>query len=465
MVFSSSSFLFVFLPIFLLCYFASPARFRNLILFIFSLIFYWLGSGYYLILMCFSIGFNYACTKLLCDTSFAYRKATLIFSVAVNLGALLYYKYAGFLVTELYSLFPFIKPEDCSYFSNIILPIGISFYTFQGMSATIDAYRGEYEKSPTLIEFGMYLSAFPQLIAGPIVRYLDIKDQVRHRDVTTDLIYRGALRFIYGLAKKVLLADTFARIADEAFNLPEQSLGFLTSWLGVISYAFQIYFDFSAYSDMAIGIGLCIGFHFPENFNNPYRAKSITDFWRRWHISLSTWFRDYLYIPLGGNRKGPVRTIINLFIVFTLCGFWHGASYNFILWGLYHGFLLSYERLRFKGEVRSSLFAQIKTFFLVLVGWTIFRCEDLQSLKIFLKKMFLLSDIGAVDSKISYILTPDIITLCLFGIIIVCISGRPFLNSLKRNTFLEGALVTVLLLLSAASLVSSDFHPFIYFRF
>ncbi|HMO18198.1 MAG TPA: MBOAT family O-acyltransferase [Oligoflexia bacterium] len=354
------------------------------------------------------------------------------------------------------------------YFAEIVLPIGISFYTFQGMSAVIDAYRREFESPPSLIDFGMYLSAFPQLIAGPIVRFVEIKDQIRHRSVTSSAFYEGSVRFCFGLSKKVLLADSFARIADSIFSLPLNELSFFISWFGVFSYALQIYFDFSAYSDMAIGIGLALGFRFPENFNNPYRATSITDFWRRWHMTLSRWFRDYLYIPLGGNRMGAVRTYLNLYTVFFLCGFWHGASYNFILWGLYHGTLLTIERIMsavFNFETK-GVFGSILTFVLVLVGWAIFRSDNLNVLSGFLGNMFSTNIFPIFHPITRAHLTTDIILIYFIAIIMILFSGHSFLvNRVFSSNLIKASLALVLLVLSLASIAGNEFHPFIYFRF
>ena len=348
MVFSSITFLFLFFPCVLFSYLLIRKELNNSFLLLVSLIFYFWGENWLVWLVIVRTFIDYTCGILIeksvqNNTAGRFRKFILMFSILTNLASLSYYKYSNFFIDNLYLFFQSIgiESELLRGFPEIALPLGISFYTFQSMSYVIDVYRRDVQATSNYIDFACYVSLFPQLVAGPIVRYKDIAEQLKNRIITIPDFAYGIKRFTYGLAKKILIANNAGVVADQIFATPADNLSFAVSWFGIICYSLQIYFDFSAYSDMAIGLGRMFGFTFLENFNYPYIATSIKNFWQRWHISLSSWFRDYVYIPLGGNQKGAVRTYINLFIVFLLCGFWHGASWTFIVWGLYHGFFFS----------------------------------------------------------------------------------------------------------------------------
>lgn len=337
MVFSSFQFLFAFFPVFFLLYYLLAPRYRNALLLLASLLFYYIGEGPRLLILIVSIVGNFLFGIAIGRARVMGQQTAMRFLLALgvgfNLALLLYFKYADFFIVNANGLLSDIGAEQSIPLLNVVLPLGISFFAFQGISYLMDSYRGDITPTANPFTFATYKAMFPQLIAGPIVRYSDIVDNVHDRRVSADDVLAGLIRFCYGLAKKVLIADTMASTADTIFALPANELGVAAAWLGVIAYALQIYFDFSGYSDMAIGMGRMMGFKYPENFNYPYVAKSIGEFWRRWHMTLSSWFRDYVYIPLGGNRSGPVRTYVNLLIVFALTGFWHGASWTFIIWG------------------------------------------------------------------------------------------------------------------------------------
>lgn len=470
MVFSSVIFLFCFLPITLALTLLSPKPLRNSILLLMSLLFYWWGEGIFVLLMLASILTNYLAGLAL--ARFQKRKMVLTLAVLINLGLLAFYKYAAFLVDNLNLLLatsdePLIAPVE------VHLPIGISFFTFQALSYVIDVYRGETEVQRNPFDLALYIAMFPQLIAGPIVRYHDVATQIRNRIVSNELFASGVRRFIVGLAKKVFLANVLGRVADQVFAMDPSTLGTGTAWLGIICYAFQIYFDFSGYSDMAIGLGRMFGFRFLENFNYPYIAGSIQDFWRRWHISLSSWFRDYLYIPLGGNRVGPVRLYLNLVTVFFLCGLWHGASWNFVIWGLIHGLFLVIERLGLAKLLRKLPypFGLAYVLFVVLIGWVFFRVETLPDAWTFLLAMF---GQGSVAAEPVYLLTPEVrLTL-----VLATLGATPILkhfwtfNDPPQQHILGGSLrllrtlaATSLLIFTAVYLAADTYNPFIYFRF
>ncbi|MBO5274094.1 MAG: MBOAT family protein [Clostridia bacterium] len=463
MIFSSTLFLFLFLPLVLLIYYAIPKKFlpaKNIVLLIASLIFYAWGEPLNIVLMILSIVCNYIfglAIGISKNDAFA-RKVVLVISLIYNLGLLFFFKYFNFVTGNV--------------FEYIALPIGISFFTFQIMSYTIDVYLKNCKPQKNLFDLGLYISLFPQLIAGPIVRYIDVNDELACRDYNLDKIFRGVSRFIMGLAKKVLVSNTVALLADTIFAI-DRGLNSATAWLGIIAYALQIYYDFSGYSDMAIGLGHMLGFNFLENFNYPYISKSVQEFWRRWHISLSTWFRDYLYIPLGGNRKGKVRTYVNLLIVFFCTGLWHGASFNFIVWGLFYGFFLILERL-FLGKLLQKIPAFIGHFYtliVALVGWVFFRADDLEHAIAYLGAMFNFGNFGLVRAAAQL----DNLT----GIIMIAaiIFSAPLLPWLRRKLIsisggnelpaliLNVAGCIMLLLTSIVFLTGSDYNPFIYFRF
>jgi alginate O-acetyltransferase complex protein AlgI len=391
MVFSSSIFLFLFLPGVLLVHFLLPSRFRNLWLFIASLFFYAWGEVIYSLVMLASIAINYTFAMLI-GRQLERRNATTLLRLAVstNLLLLIVFKYANFIAAQMNCLLTWLGIGSVELVEPIHLPIGISFYTFQAMSYVIDVYRGEVEVQRDPLKVGLYITLFPQLIAGPIVRYRDIAAQILSRSIQfADFTY-GVRRFIIGLGKKVLIANTLAGPADKIFSCAPENMTPAVAWFGVACYAMQIYFDFSGYSDMAIGLGRMLGFRFLENFNYPYIARSMTEFWRRWHISLTTWFRDYLYVPLGGNRRGPLKTYANLLTVFLLCGLWHGANWNFALWGLFHGFFLIIERAKWNWHTPISLrpLAHVYVALVCMISWTFFRADTLANAFSLLSLMF-----------------------------------------------------------------------------
>lgn len=461
MVFSTPIFLFLFLPAVLVLNYIIPKKYiaaKNVVLLIASLFFYAWGEPKNVLLMLLSIAVNYVCGLLLgrFDSDEKKRKVVLLASVVFNLGLLFFFKYFSFVTG---GLFPVIK-----------LPIGISFFTFQIMSYTIDVYRRSVEPQKSLLKLALYISLFPQLIAGPIVRYIDVEKQLTYRECTAEKTARGMIRFSMGLAKKVIVSNTVAAICDGIFGSTNTVPAF-TAWVGVICYALQIYFDFSGYSDMAIGMGHMLGFDFLENFNYPYVSCSVQEFWRRWHISLSSWFRDYLYIPLGGNRRGKVRTYINLIIVFACTGLWHGASFSFIVWGLWHGLFLVIERLGFKKALDKlpKFIGWIYTMLVVLVGWVFFRADTLSAAMKYLGEMFSFS--GGVANgmaqfdNLSFIITAIALVLC--TPVYQLVKGKLEKTEVgKKAAFVIGAvLATGLFILSVIFLTGSGYNPFIYFRF
>ncbi len=462
MLFSSVEFLFYFLPLLLVLQFlaADNIRLSNGILLIFSLLFYAWGEPVYVFLMVFVILLNYIVGWLI-DTSPEHGKKWLILGVVANLSILAYYKYAAFLIINLSNIFSLQLTVSEGY-----LPIGISFFIFQAITYIADVYNknAHVQKNPFLL--ALYISLFPQLIAGPIIRYRIIEDQLLNRTRTLDDVSWGVRRFIIGLAKKVIVANTFGMIADEIFSLPESSLTPSLVLIGVAAFTFQIYFDFSAYSDMAIGLGRIFGFRVPENFNYPYMSRSVTEFWRRWHISLSSFFRDYVYIPLGGNRRGEWSTYRNLVIVFFLCGLWHGASWNFIIWGLYFGGFLIIER-RFILSHLDSLpywFSWFYTMLVVMLGWLIFRAESLDQIV-----MMLLVFANGNENTLHLKYLQDTF---LMTIVLVAIVGSTSLFKHKvfenRSRVVIAAMDVYLLLLlfvSITFLAADTYNPFIYFRF
>ena len=470
MVFSSNLFLFGFLPVFLGCLFIIPARFRNAFILLASLVFYSAGSGILVWILVFSILWNYFFAHAI-----AHKQSRIVLGsgVLANLSLLAYFKYANFFTGEISTFLSSLGMTSDQSTLSIVLPIGISFYTFQATSYLVDVYRKTVKPSDSIIGFGMYLANFPQLIAGPIVRYSDIQKSIEHRPITLDGFSDGVFRFCVGLGKKILIADAMGEVADLIFSLPANELTMALAWLGVIAYTLQIYFDFSGYSDMAIGLGKMMGFTFPENFNQPYRARSITEFWRRWHMTLSTWFRDYLYIPLGGNRKGPARTYFNLFMVFFFCGLWHGAAYTFIAWGMFHGIWLATERLllnrfgfRFQG-----IPGLVITLFLVMVSWVIFRSDNIASSGTYLLAMAGLGEGVETFFGLGYYLTNDRLFILTIGWLIALAPFEKFSSS--RSRFLKPSYLELgrrvfsiaLILLVTIELAGKTFNPFIYFRF
>jgi len=472
MVFSSTVFLFIFLPLVLIINYLLKQEYRNFFLLLASLIFYAWGEGILVLLMLFSIGVNYLSglgISYFLEKKKASSKLIMGIAIAINLGLLFYYKYANFLVEIFQDLGLYLDYDH----KSILLPIGISFFTFQGISYLVDVYRKETEVQENLFHLGLYISFFPQLIAGPIVRYHDIAEEIKDRTTGVPLFTEGVIRFIRGMAKKVIIANTAALIADQVFSLSGSEISVISAWLGILCYTIQIYFDFSGYSDMAIGLGKMLGFNFKENFNYPYISKSIQEFWRRWHISLSTWFRDYLYIPLGGNRKGLRRTYVNLIIVFFITGLWHGASWNFIFWGLFHGLFLILERSKVLHTGKWPVFLQhVYVLVIVIVGWVFFRAETMTEATGYLGSMFGLSA-GKDVTALIYV-SPYSITMIVLALIfsmplrlwfnkLVKKSGSPMLETIYG--FGIYCFYLSLFLLSIVELAQSSYNPFIYFRF
>lgn len=462
MVFSSLSFLFYFLPTILFLYYILPKKFRygrNFVLLIGSLFFYFVGEPKAIVVMLLSIFINYIGGIAVNSGGEKQRKISLTIVVILNLTILFYYKYLMFIVGNLSKIFDFSVETK-----SIYMPIGISFFTFQGMSYVFDVYMKNAEVKKNPLDIALYISLFPQLIAGPIVRYKTVADEIDGRFETLDLFSTGVIRFIVGLSKKVLLANKFGIIADEIFKLNgNYNLSVPLSWFGVLMFALQIYYDFSGYSDMAIGLGKMFGFNFLENFDYPYISKSITEFWRRWHMSLGTWFRDYIYIPLGGNRVSVPRHIFNMFIVWFLTGFWHGASWNYIIWGLYFFVFLVIEKYVFgnKFEKVPKIFRHLYALIVILVGWVIFKEENSFLLLKYLKAMFsvgLKPTIGGV----TYYLKEYYIEIFL-GIIFSANILKAFEKG--KKTIPAISIYFILLILSIVSLFSSSYNPFIYFRF
>lgn len=472
MVFSSITFLFLFLPIVLFIYYSINKKLRNFFLTISSLFFYAWGEKELVMLMIFSIAINYL-GGLVINYVLEEKKPkkakifTLIF-VLINVLILGYYKYANFFIESINE----IGLTQFSTFNEILLPIGISFFTFQGMSYLIDVYYQKVPAQKNLVSLALYISMFPQLIAGPIVRYIDVSKQIEsERTFRADQFREGLFRFITGLFKKVIIANQMGFIANEVFSNSFNEMGTISLWIGIITYSFQIYFDFSGYSDMAIGLGKMFGFDFLENFNYPYISKSIQEFWRRWHISLSTWFRDYLYIPLGGNRHGNFRTYYNLIIVFFITGLWHGASWNFIVWGLFHGFFLIIERVGF-GSILNKLpkiLRHLYTLLVVLIGWVFFRVETLKDAILFLKGMFGYSIEG--NELIYQYFNPYFIFVLILAIVFSTPITKVFSNLATRiiaqsyQKILAYPIMLILFLLCLLELAESNYNPFIYFRF
>ncbi|MEP5764635.1 MAG: MBOAT family O-acyltransferase [Halieaceae bacterium] len=473
MVFSSATFLFAFLPIVLILAWLSPRAARNALLLLASLLFYAWGEAIYVLLMLVSIGINYAFGSAIARALAAERRprALLIGGVTINLLLLAYFKYANFIADNLASVLtwfgwsmPGLEP--------VHLPLGISFFTFQAISYLVDVYRREAVHDRNIVNVALYIALFPQLIAGPIVRYHDIAAQLRQHLVTIDLAYSGITRFICGLAKKMLIANPLGEVADQIFAASGGDLTAPVAWLGLLCYSLQIYFDFSGYSDMAIGLGRMLGFRFLENFNYPYVAQSLQDFWRRWHISLSSWFRDYLYISLGGNRGGVLRTYRNLVLVFLLCGLWHGASWNFVIWGGIHGAFLVLERAGFSRVLARmpSLLAHAYTLLVVMLAWVFFRAETLPESVSYLASLF---SLNAGNDQIHYLgfyLDARIIATLAVALVLTAPVTRSLRDGIARfnPSFAlasQSFVLAGLFYLSCLTLAAGAYNPFIYFRF
>ena len=471
MVFSSNIFLFFFLPIFLIAYFATPQKFRNYTLLLFSLIFYAYGAPDFVFLLVGECVVNYFLVRGMAKTQKTGTKRWLCaLSVLMALGLLLYFKYANFFMENLNAILGWMHREPIGWM-KVALPIGISFFTFQSITYTLDVYRGITPPSKKLTDYVLYIMMFPQLIAGPIVNYNSVAAQLVERTSTMEDRVVGFYRFIIGLGKKVLIANTLAAYADQVFGMNYGDLATGTAWIGILAYTFQIYFDFSGYSDMAIGLGKMMGFRFPENFNDPYTSRSVTEFWKRWHMTLGNFIMNYLYIPLGGNRKGKGRMYFNLWLCFLLSGLWHGASWNFVLWGAFHGFFICADKLFLKDLLKKlgKWPAVILTFFVVNMGWVLFRVDTAADAGSFYQALFAFRGGETVFSDALFWFT--------FGLAVVF----SFLTLFKRGQGLQDkifndhyskplswtmfAICMVLFVLSAGSLCVSDFNPFIYFRF
>jgi len=479
MVFSSVTFLFLFLPVVLGIYFITPTRLKNHVLLVASLIFYAWGEKVFVLVMLFSIVLNYASALLI--ERYRERKRdrlVLIVSLVANLGLLIAFKYANFLADNLNILLRMVGAATIT-LQPIHLPIGISFFTFHAISYVVDVYRKEVKADPNPAGIALYITLFSQLVAGPILRYHDVAGQIARRFVVLDDFAEGVRRFIIGLGKKMLIANALAVPADEIFGLPPGSLTVSAAWLGAICYALQLYFDFSGYSDMAIGLGRMFGFKFNENFNYPYISESITEFWRRWHISLSTWFRDYLYIPLGGNRYGSARTYGNLIFVFFICGLWHGASWSFIVWGLFHGALLVIERLALNDWLKRTwpVVRHVYLVMAVLIGWVFFRAENLSHALDYLQVMFGVAPVAVGAGKLALYLDSEVAVMLLVGVL----ASMPIFPAVRAKVdnghwkklatnqpvaaCAQLALYIGIFAVSVLWLASGTHNPFIYFRF
>ena len=467
MVFSSLYFLFLYLPVVLVVYYVTPLRFRNLVLLIFNLIFYAWGEPVYIVIMFISIAIDYThgmlVTKCKKKGNLRGAKMAVASSVFFNLALLFFFKYWDFIAGSLSAIGLNFMPQ-----LGLSLPIGISFYTFQTMSYTIDVYRGDAQEQRNIITFGTFVTLFPQLIAGPIIRYKDLDDQLRERAHSTEQFASGVQIFIIGLAKKVLLANNIGMLWDAYKATPVAELTVAGAWLGVLAFAFQIYFDFCGYSDMAIGLGRMFGFEFIKNFDYPYISKSITEFWRRWHMSLGTWFREYLYIPLGGNRVSKPRLFFNLMVVWAATGIWHGASWNFLLWGLYFGVILILEKaflLKILRQLPAAI-QHIYTLFLVLVSWAIFAVEDFSHMGSYLKAMFGMAGGGGLDRSFFYYLGAYLPILVIAGVASTPLMAKLWKKLPKKAVLvLLPILVLLGLLISTSYLVDATYNPFLYFRF
>ena len=468
MLFSSIVFLFTFLPAVMILYYLLPVRFRNVILLLASLVFYAWGEPVYLFLMLLSILFNYFSgldiARNLQDKRAA--KRSLVFNLIINLAVLGFFKYEGFVLDTLNG----ILPVHISYHA-LPLPIGISFYTFQILSYIIDVYRGNVKVQTNLPNFALYVTMFPQLIAGPIVQYADVDEQLASREVSRTKFGEGSMYFIRGLAKKVLLANTSGMIFTEVSGLAKGNIAVMTAWLGAFAYMFQIYFDFSGYSDMAIGLGKMFGFEFNMNFNYPYVSKSITEFWHRWHISLSSWFRDYVYIPLGGNRVSKIKHIRNLLIVWFLTGLWHGAAWNFVAWGLYYGVILIIEKYLLSPVLDRlpDIVRHIYSIVLVVIGWVLFFSSSFGQAADYIRVMFGAGAHGFADRESMYLLTSNLILwlILIFGSTpLVHFRYEHMLRTKKWNTTIINSVVyAALFIVCIAYLVTETYNPFLYFRF
>lgn len=457
MVFSSLLFLFQFMPVFFILYYLIPQRFRNILLFIGSLFFYGWGEPRFILLILLSILINYSIGKYISiyEKGNKRKKFLLAISLIYNIGTLVFFKYTNFFIENINGIFPFGLSK-----LNIPLPLGISFYTFQIMSYTIDVYRNKIKAEKSILSLGTYLCMFPQLIAGPIVVYTEVCKELENRTIKLRNLEDGLKIFVLGLGSKVLIANNIGALWNDLGNIGYYNLSMPLSWMGTISFTLQIYFDFNGYSLMAIGLGQMLGFHFPKNFDFPYISKSITEFWRRWHITLSSWFREYLYIPLGGNRKGNLRTYLNLFLVWSITGLWHGANWNFVFWGFYFFFFLTLEKIFLKRYLeKSPIFSRFYTIIVILISWMIFAITDIKDIFIYFQRLISFS---YSNDWIYYLRNYGIILF--IGIIL----STPVLKKWyeeKKEKPVGIILLTSIFILSIAYLVDASYNPFLYFRF
>lgn len=473
MVFSSSIFLFYFLPVFLAVYFLTPSRFKNLVTLLVSIFFFAWGAPKFVFVLSGAVILDFFVARFIHKNEGKIRMLFLAMGVVFNLSVLLYFKYCNFFLDNLNEALEVFGLQTVS-FTRVALPIGISFFVFHELSYIVDVYRKVKPPMKNIIDYALYIFLFPQLIAGPIIRFNEIADQINDRKFQDNIDNRlvGLFRFSIGLAKKVLIANVLGAEADKIFKLPYEELNTSSAWIGAMCYTFQIYFDFSGYSDMAIGIARTMGFQFPENFNNPYISQNITEFWRRWHISLSRWMRDYLYIPLGGNKVSVPRMYFNLCFVFLISGFWHGAQWTFIIWGAYHGLFLVMDRL-FLLKLTSAIGKIPRiflTFFIVIIGWIFFRSGTVAQALYFLKKMFVYNDV----LNDIYVSPKLAITFCI-AVLFSFIAFIPSAETITEKLFspysktwkyaVSSLAVIVLVIICGAFITASGFNPFIYFKF
>ena len=471
MVFSSNIFLLFFLPIFLAAYFATPTRFRNYTLLFFSLLFYAFGAPDFILLLVASCVINYFIVRwMVLMTSSRKKKLLCAFSVVLSLGLLLYFKYANFFVENFNGLLGLFHFHSIQW-TKVLLPIGISFFTFQSITYTIDVYRGTATPSNKLTDYVLYIMMFPQLIAGPIVRYSSVAQQLVMRQAMAEDRVVGFYRFVIGLSKKVLISNILASYVDQIFDMNLTGKSSTTAWIGILSYTLQIYFDFSGYSDMAIGLGKMMGFRFPENFNNPYTSQSISEFWRRWHITLGSFMKEYLYIPLGGNRRSMSRTYLKLFIVFLCSGFWHGAAWNFVLWGIFHGLFILMDKAFMLNILKKigKIPAVILTFFVVNMGWVLFRADSVSDAASYYQTLFAFRNGDTMDFTLHFWFILAIALV--FSFITLFSRGQRLQDKVfdeshtEKRTLVMFVIVILLFVLSVGSLLVTGFNPFIYFRF
>jgi alginate O-acetyltransferase complex protein AlgI len=472
MSFGSPQFLFIFMPLFYIVFFATPKIYRNGLIFVSSLVFYWIDAGPLVWVLFLSVVVNHFLVRVLVSAQRQTMRHFVVFlGIILNLFPLFYYKYWIFIVENLpLTAASWIKASGMPT-EGVLLPVGISFFTFQGISYLVDVYRRDVRPADSVVDFGMYHTMFPQLIAGPIVRYVEVANNIRNRSYDLATVHTGIVLLCLGLGCKIVLADNAGVVADKVFALAPSSMSFADAWLGISAYTLQIFFDFSGYSTMAIGLGMMLGFHFPQNFDQPYRSQNITEFWRRWHMTLSRWFRDYLYIPLGGNRAGPVRTYLNLALVFVLCGLWHGAAVTFLVWGAWHGLLLVIERIlhnRYRWRP-SGLLGWAVTMLLVMIGWVFFRSPTIEFALAYLHALAGFGNVHLSD-QVWLAMTPGRI---FFLFVAGGFAVASYNVSLTRIPVTAGPLtllgvnaVSLIIFIYSLSLIAANgFNPFIYFRF